>query len=114
MPHAELKYSDDLDIDARAILAGVEAVIQQHDDGSGQCKGRAFPVSEFHHSHVILTVSVLPKAHRDKEFMLALLSDLETTVKSMISQSCAFSAELSFSGEYYVTNQHHDDDDDNN
>ena len=106
MPHAELKYTDDLDIDAPAILAGVEAVIQAHDAGSGQCKGRAFPVSEFHHSHVILNVSVLRKAHRDDDFMNALLADLETTVKSMISQACAFSAELTFSGAYYITNQH--------
>jgi hypothetical protein len=106
MPHAELKYSNDLDIDAVAILAGVEAVIQQHDTGAGQCKGRAFAVSEYHHSHVILNVSVLPKAHRDTAFMNALLADLETTVKSMIAQPCAFSAEITFSGEYYVTNQH--------
>ena len=31
MPHCELQYSDDLQIDARAILAEVEAIILAHD-----------------------------------------------------------------------------------
>lgn len=106
MPHAELKYSSDLNIDAEAILAEVEAVIQRHDAGSGACKGRAYPSVLFQHSHLILEVSVLPKAHRDSGFMNALLVDLESAVKAKIAQPCAFSAEIRFSGEYYVTNQH--------
>ena len=106
MPHAELKYSSDLNIDAEAILAEVESVIQRHDAGSGACKGRAYPTDIFHHSHLILEVSVLPKAHRDAEFMNSLLADLEAAVKAKIAQPCAFSAQLTFSGDYYVTNQH--------
>jgi len=43
MPHAELKYSIDLDLDAEALLRCVEQVILRHDANSGECKGRAYP-----------------------------------------------------------------------
>jgi hypothetical protein len=106
MPHAELKYSTDLEIDAAAILADVEATIQAHDAGSGMCKGRAYPAAVFHHTHLIFEVSMLPKAHRDAAFMAALLKDLEACIKSHINAPCAFSLSVSFSANTYVTNMH--------
>ncbi|NRB04111.1 MAG: hypothetical protein HRU30_12700 [Rhodobacteraceae bacterium] len=106
MPHAELKYSADLEIDAEAILAEVEAVILRHDDGSGECKGRAYPATAFHHSHVILELSLLSKPHRDEAFTNALLTDVEHAVKARIGQRCFFSLSLNYSTGYYVTNEH--------
>ena len=81
MPHAELKYSSDLRIDAVAILADVEQMILRHDAGSGDCKGRAYPSDQYHHSHLILQISMLTKPHRDEAFTAALMADLEQVVK---------------------------------
>lgn len=105
MPHAELKYSNDLTLDAPAILASIEAVIQNHDSGSGDCKGRAYPAFEFHHTHVIVEISMLPKAHRDKAFMVALSVDLEEAIKAQLSDPCFFSLMISLSSENYLTNR---------
>ncbi len=106
MPHAEIKYSSDLNIDAKALLAEIESTILKHDDGAGACKGRAWSVDQFHHTHIIIGVSLLPKAHRDATFLQRLLNDLEQKIKARIIQPCAFSLELTFSGSAYVTNMH--------
>ncbi|WP_406648226.1 hypothetical protein QEZ52_04325 [Aliisedimentitalea scapharcae] len=106
MPHAEIKYSSDLNINAPAILADIEATILNHDNSAGACKGRAWPVEQFHHTHIIINVSLLPKAHRDAAFLQDLLDDLERKIKARIAQPCAFSLELTFSGPAYVTNMH--------
>lgn len=104
MPHADLKYTCDLDFDAKGMLAAIEATIQLHDAGSGECKGRAYPADVFHHSHLIVEVSLLPKAHRDQVFLDALGAALEACIKSFLSQPCQFSLALNFSGGAYITN----------
>ncbi|WP_299722658.1 hypothetical protein [uncultured Tateyamaria sp.] len=106
MPHAELKFSADLGIDAPAVLARIEAIIQTRDAGSGECKGRAYPAAEFHHSHLLADISLLRKSHRDAAFMRALTDDLEVAIKAMIPVACFFSLNLHFSSETYVTNRH--------
>lgn len=106
MPHAELKYSSDLDIDAKAILAEIEAVILDHDGGAGACKGRAYPADHFRHSHIAISVALLAKPHRDEAFSRALLADLESRIKAQLTQACEFSLGLSYSTPFYSTNYH--------
>lgn len=106
MPQADLLYSADLDLDAPAILAAVEAVIAAHDAGAGDCKGRAYPASSFHHSHVTLRVAMLDKPHRDDAFMSALLAAIEAEVKVRITQPCACAVELRFVSKHYSTGMH--------
>jgi hypothetical protein len=106
VPHAEIKYSNDLTIDAAAILAEIEAIIQRHDAGAGACKGRAYPTDAYHHSHVTVSISLLVKPHRDAEFSNALLAELEQRVSVMIRSPCAFSLGLQYSSPFYVTRQH--------
>ena len=106
MPHAELKYSSDLKINAVAILADIEQMILQHDAGSGECKGRAYPTDYFHHSHMILEISMLTKPHRDDAFTAALMEDLEQLVKAHIPQSCYFSLVIAYNKGAYATNFH--------
>lgn len=103
MPHAELKYSSDLELDAPAILARIEAVIQSHDAGSGECKGRAYPSALTHHRHVLVQIALLPKAHRDGAFMNALLNDLKTAISALLPDDIFFSLGLEFSSPHYVT-----------
>jgi len=106
MPHAELKFSTDLEIDAVAILAEIEKIILEHDSGAGACKGRGYPTSHYHHSHVTISVALLTKPHRDEAFSQALLADLENRIKALISAPCEFSLGLTYSTPFYVTNQH--------
>lgn len=106
MPHAELKYSSDLKIDATAILDVIEATILRHDDASGECKGRAFPASTYKYSHLLVSISMLSKPHRDEAFTGALMEDLETTIKTCLGQRCFFSLSLDYSNKSYVTNEH--------
>ncbi|MBU2981840.1 hypothetical protein KO498_08430 [Lentibacter algarum] len=105
MPHADLKYSNDLELDAPQLLAEVEALILRHDDGAGACKGRAYPSKAFHHSHALLEVAVLRKPHRDAAFMNALLDDLTALLQSYLPSGCACSVALNFSSDYYFTGQ---------
>ncbi|KIC16500.1 MULTISPECIES: hypothetical protein [unclassified Leisingera] len=106
MPHAELKFSSDLDLDAEAILAEIEAVILEHDGGAGACKGRAYPTDRYHHTHITVSVALLTKPHRDEAFSKALLADLESRIKARLLQPCEFSLGLSYSTPFYVTNFH--------
>ncbi|WP_323778352.1 hypothetical protein [Leisingera sp.] len=106
MPHAELKFSSDLEFDAKSILAEIETVILKHSSGAGACKGRAYPAEQFHHSHIAITVALLAKPHRDAAFSRALLADLESLIKARLSQPCKFSLGLSYSPPFYVTNFH--------
>ena len=86
MPHAEMKYSSDLELDSAAILAEIEAIILRHDSGAGACKGRAYPTDEYHHSHVTVSVSLLVKPHRDDAF--------STTQRTGAGRECQGTAPL--------------------
>lgn len=106
MPHAELKYSDDLAIDTDSVFEAIENTILAHDSGSGDCKCRAYPTDQYRHTHVLVTVSMLTKAHRDAAFTENLMQDLESAVKKHLDQDCFFSLSLDYSSDYYVTNEH--------
>ncbi len=106
MPHADLKYSADLNIDPLALLKRIESIIQSQDATSGDCKGCAYPTALFHHTHLLIEVSMLPKVHRDADFVRQLRDALEIGVKAEINAPCAFSLALKFSDEGYVTNMH--------
>ena len=103
MPHADLKYSADLPIDPQALLEGIEAILQRHDPGSGDCKGRAYPGEISHHPHLIAEISLLPKAHRDAAFMEALRKDLADFLKNALPRPCWMSMNVTFSSPDYVT-----------
>lgn len=107
MPHAELKFSSDIALDAPSILRRIEAVVLQHDPGAGACKGRAYPAALFHHTHVIVEISMLPKDHRDPAFVDALMADLSVAIRAMIPVPCYFSLNIVFSGGGYMTGEHH-------
>ncbi|MEM7206337.1 MAG: hypothetical protein AAF434_00805 [Pseudomonadota bacterium] len=106
MPHCEIKYSDNLSFDAEDMLSMVEAIINEHDSNAHECKGRAYPTSIYHRPHLKVTVSLLPKPHRDDSFTKKLMDDLEMRVKEKLSQSCYFSLLVEYSSNFYVTNEH--------
>lgn len=97
MPQADLKYSADLDLDGKTLLAAIEAEIDALDQSAGTCKGRAERVEEFHHSHVFLTVQLLPKPHRDEAYSQRLLVALDALLARHLTQPCAISVRLAYS-----------------
>lgn len=103
MPHCELSYSSDLTIDANAILAEVEACILRHDDGAGDTKGRAYPAPVFHHTHLMVSVALLAKPHRNAAFMAALQTDLVDLISAHLPRPCWLSVDISFSTQNYHT-----------
>lgn len=106
MPQLDVKYSSNLVFDAPKMLREVERTIAEVDSAAGQCKGRAYPTSSYHHTHIMVSVAMLPKPHRDDAFSEKMLTALETTIKSFLTQDCAFSLQLDYTPKTYVTNQH--------
>ncbi|GEM_PF-160999 len=106
MPHVEIKYSDNLDIDTKQFFDDIEGVINKKDSGAGECKSRAYPCSEYKYTHIIVSISLLTKAHRDKEFTLKLSNELERVIKLHLKQSAYFSLNIEYSQAYYTTNIH--------
>lgn len=104
MPHAELRYSDDLEIDSGQILADIEQIVLRHDADAGECKGRAYPAEIFHHTHMLVVVSLLAKPHRGAAFVAALTEDLEREVKASLPKGCPFSLDIQFRSQTYITN----------
>ncbi len=102
MPQADLKYSADLDIDAQALMADIQATIASHDSGAGMCKARAYPAAVFQHTHFLLHVAILPKAHRDAAFRTALLEALVGVVDGYLPKGTERAVELVFSSENYA------------
>ncbi len=106
MPHADIKYSSDLKINAEEILQAIEETILGKDTGAGACKGRAYPADQFNHTHILVTVALLQKPHRDRAFTVSLTEELEKAIKVHIHQSCAFSLSVEYNLDTYITNQH--------
>ena len=103
MPHCELSYSSDLAIDAKAILAEVEACILSHDDGAGETKGRAYPAPVFLHTHLKVSVALLAKPYRNAAFTAALQKDLVDVIAAHLPRPCWLSVDITFSSQTYHT-----------
>ena len=106
MPHADLKFSNDLDFDTVSLLRTIEATIQRHDAGSGECKGRAYPAAQFNHTHCLLDVSMLTKPHRDSAFTQSLLAHLRADMEHHLNQPCYLPLRIHYSDENYITTKH--------
>lgn len=106
MPQCDLKYSDDLPLDAPALLRTIEEVIFNHDPDAGACKGRAMPVAQFHRSHLLACIGLMPRAHRDAAFMRALQTDLMACLRAALPQGGVWvSLRLEFLPETYSSEQ---------
>ncbi|GIC76875.1 hypothetical protein [Moritella sp. F3] len=106
MPHVEIKYSDNLNINVDTIFNDVESIINGKDASAGECKSRAYPCSQYKYSHILVTVSLLTKPHRDKAFTQNLSLEIEKAIKVHLKQSLYFSLNIEYSLDYYTTNIH--------
>lgn len=111
MPHIEIKYSNNIKIDTNKIFNEIEKTINSHDSKAGACKARAYPCTEYKYTHIITTISLLSKKHRDKIFTQKLSSDIEKVIKSHLHKSAYFTLGIEYSKDYYTTNIHRVDGD---
>lgn len=107
MPHVEIKYSDNVEIDTDNMFDVIEEIINKHDKSAGECKSRAYPCSQYKYPHILVIVSLLPKPHRDERFSQQLSIEIETAIKAHLKQSLYFSLNIEYSLNYYTTNIHH-------
>lgn len=103
MPHCELSFSGNLNIDAKVLLAEIEACILRHDEGAGETKGRAYPAPVFLHTHLKASVALLAKPHRNAAFTAALEKDLMEVISSRLPRPCWLSVDITFSSQTYHT-----------
>lgn len=101
MPQADLFYTDDQNISPVDILREVEEVVLAHDSQAGNCKGRAHKVAEFHHSHILLRLSLLPLAHRGEPFITQLGNALTTAIKAHGHNKCAVNVQINLDLAHY-------------
>lgn len=106
MPHAELKYSSDLDFDARKLLTDIEALLQEIDANSGPCKGRAYPAAVFNHTHVLINVQLFAAKNRGLDFVENALARIKALAESAVAKPCFITVELTFSPLGYTTGKY--------
>jgi len=106
MPHIEIKYSNNLEIDTDKLFDAIEKTINEKDDSAGVCKARAYPCFTYKYSHLLITISLLKKAKRDEVFTQNLSYELEKVIKEHLHQSAYFSLNIEYSLSYYTTNTH--------
>lgn len=111
MPHIEIKYSNNLEIDTNKIFNELENTINKHDSKAGVCKARAYPCNEYKYTHIITTISLLSKEHRDKVFTRNLSLEIEKNIKSYLNQSAYFTLNIEYSNPHYITNIHNVEED---
>ncbi|BAJ02920.1 tautomerase family protein [Shewanella violacea] len=106
MPHVEIKYSDDLDIDTKQAFDLIEQIINEQDASAGVCKSRAYPCSQYKYPHILIVVSLLTKPYRDQEFTNDLSEKIAKEIKKLFKQSLYFSLNIEYSSANYTTNVH--------
>jgi 5-carboxymethyl-2-hydroxymuconate isomerase len=105
MPHVELKYSDNLKLNSTEIFDTIETVVNTLDSSTGNCKSRAYPTTIYKHSHLLISISLLTKPHRDDAFSQQLSHNILAAIQPLLNTSAALSIELRYMNDSYITTQ---------
>lgn len=105
MPHVEIKYSNDIDLDSQALFGRIEKEINDADPSAGACKSRAYPTDQYHHTHILVSINLLSKQHRDDAFSKNLLGEILKVVKDHVKDSCFLSLEINYQNQHYITTE---------
>ncbi|QUS34802.1 hypothetical protein [Falsirhodobacter algicola] len=101
MPQADLYYTADQTL--TDILPEIERTIAAFDAGAGTTKGRAHAVGHYHHSHVLLQLSMLPKAHRDAAYAADLGARLAEVIRPHVTAPSAVAVNIRFDLEHHTS-----------
>ena len=103
MPHTDIKYTSDIQIDFKTLLSDIEEIILDLDPTSGACKGRALKVDEFHHSHINIEITLFATKHRDIDLLNELTNRIDRRAKSTPKKAAHVSVKLEFTPVTYPT-----------
>ena len=106
MPHADIKCTTDVDIDAKTLMLDIEEIILQLDPNSGVCKGRVIRIDEYHHSHLNIERRMFASKERDVEFSNQLISRVDQKAKLLMKSAAHVTVKLEFSPVTYLTGFH--------
>ena len=106
MPHADIKCTTDVDIDAKTLMLDIEEIIRQLDPNSGVCKGRFIWIDEYHHSQLNIELRMFAYKKRDVEFSNQLISRVDQKAKLLMKSAAHVTVKLEFSPVTYLTGFH--------
>ena len=106
MPHADIKCTTDVDIDAKTLMLDIEQIILQLDPNSGVCQGRVIRIDEYHHSHLNIELRMFASKERDVEFSNQLISRVDQKAKLLMKSAAHVTVKLEFSPVTYLTGFH--------
>jgi hypothetical protein len=103
MPHVDIKYTSDIQIDLQTLMSDIEEIILDLDPTSGACKGRAQGIDEYHHSHINIEVRMFATKHRDIGLLNELINRIDRRAKSALKKGAHVTVKLDFTPVTYLT-----------
>ncbi len=103
MPHADIKYTNDLEMDVKILISNIEEIILHLDPSSGACKGRVIRIDEYHHPHLNIELRMFATKERNVEFSKQLISRVDQKAKSLMKSASYVTVKLEFSPVTYLT-----------
>lgn len=104
MPHIELKYCIEIDLNPETILTKLQNCLEEFDGQTGTFKSRSYHYDTLS-EHVALSILLLKKPHRDTTFMQNLLKEINQTLKESLPNQTVYSIELDFLSPFYLSDQ---------
>jgi hypothetical protein len=96
MPQVDIYNASSHPMDFISIFKDIENTILLADSGAGQCKSRGHAIHCAVPSHVLVSIGLLQKKHRDKVFMDALTKKLLQVMSSHVTSDVFISVNLYF------------------
>ena len=103
MPHADIKYTSDIQIDLKTLMSDIEEIILDLDPTSGACKGRALKVDEYHHSHINIEIRLFATKNRNVDLLNELINRIDSRAKSFLKNAAHVTVKLEFTPLTYLT-----------
>ena len=103
MPHADIKYTSDIQIDLRTLMSDIEEIILDLDPTSGACKGRALKVDKYHHSHINIEIRLFATKNRDIDLLDELINRVDSRAKALLKKAAHVTVKLEFTPLTYLT-----------
>ena len=103
MPHTDIKYTSDLEIDIKALMLAIESIILDLDPTAGVCKSRAIKINEYHHSHINIEITLFATKHRDFDLSNEAINRVDSKAKSFLKKATHVTVTLAFTPLTYLT-----------
>ena len=103
MPHADIKYTSDIQIDLKILMSDIEKIILDLVPTSGACKCRALKVDEYHHSHINIEIRLFATKNRDIDLLNELINRVDSRAKSSLEKAAHVTVRLEFTPVTYLT-----------